>query len=150
MRAIFLSHGSADNEAADRLRRWLEEQGYRSFFLDFDPEQGIPADRDWEKELYAQLRTCRAIIVLCSPHSMASTWCFAEITHARALGKAIFPVKIADCPIHSLLTTLQVLDLTAGKRNGLDRLAHWLAVFGPGPISRFALEGSRPPHPGLL
>jgi hypothetical protein len=150
MSAIFLSHSSADNEAADRLRRWLEEQGYRSFFLDFDPEQGIPAGRDWEKELYAQLRTCRAIIVLCSPHSMASTWCFAEITHARALGKAIFPVKIADCPIHSLLTTLQVLDLTAGKRNGLDRLAHGLKASGLDPTDSFDWDGSRPPYPGLL
>ena len=56
MSAIFLSHSSADNEPADTLRRWLEGQGYRSFFLDFDPEQGIPAGRDWEKELYAQLR----------------------------------------------------------------------------------------------
>jgi WD40 repeat protein len=150
MSAIFLSHSSADNEPADTLRRWLEGQGYRSFFLDFDPEQGIPAGRDWEKELYAQLRACRAIIVLCSPHSMASIWCFAEITHARALGKAIFPVKIADCPIHSLLTTLQVLDLTAGNGSSLDRLSHGLKAAGLDPTDSFDWGASRPPYPGLL
>jgi WD40 repeat protein len=150
MSSIFLSHSSADNEAADRLRQWLDGQGYRSFFLDFDPDQGIPAGRDWEKELYAQLRACRAIIVLCSPRSMTSTWCFAEITHARALGKAIFPVKIADCSIHSLLTTLQVLDLTNGKRDSLDRLAHGLKAAGLDPTDSFDWDGSRPPYPGLL
>ena len=86
MSAIFVSHSSADNHAALQLHDWLEKQGYRSTFLDFDPTQGIPAGRDWEKELYAQLRASRAVIVLCSGHSMASPWCFAEITHARALG----------------------------------------------------------------
>ena len=72
----------------------------------------------------------------------------AEITHARALGKAIFPVKIADCPIHSLLTSLQVLDLTAG--DGLDRLAHGLKAAGLDPTDSFDWDGSRPPYPGLL
>ena len=150
MSAIFLSHSSADNEATDCLRHWLEGQGYRSFFLDFDPAQGIPAGRDWEKELYAQLRACRAIIVLCSPHSMASTWCFAEISHARALGKAIFPVKIAACPIHSLLATLQVLDLTAEKTDSLIRLANGLKAAGLDPTDSFDWDGSRPPYPGLF
>ena len=85
------------NDTAKLVCRWLERQSYRSVFLDFDPKQGIPAGRDWEKELYAQLRTSRAVIVLCSRHSMESPWCFAEIIHARALGKALFASRHALC-----------------------------------------------------
>jgi WD40 repeat protein len=148
--AIFLSHSSADNDAALQIRDWLEKQGYRSMFLDFDPAQGIPAGRDWERELYAQLRASRAVIVLCSRHSMASPWCFAEITHARALGKALFPLKVADCQIQALLQTVQVVDLTAQREEGLDRLSRGLKAAGLDPAGSFDWDASRPPYPGLL
>jgi WD40 repeat protein len=147
---IFLSHSSADNDAALQLHDWLEKQGYRSTFLDFDPTQGIPAGRDWERELYAQLRACRAVVVLCSRHSMASPWCFAEITHARALGKALFPLKVADCEIQALLQTVQVVDLTTRREEGLERLSHGLKAAGLDPAGSFDWDGSRPPYPGLL
>ena len=64
MSAIFISHSSKDNEAADEICNWLAEQGHRSVFLDFDPADGIPAGRDWEQELYRGIRACRAVIVL--------------------------------------------------------------------------------------
>lgn len=89
MSIIFLSHSSRDYAIAEQVNARLKQWGHRSIFLDFDPEQGIPAGRDWEKELYAKLRECRAVIVLCSQPSMASRWCFAEITHAKALAGII-------------------------------------------------------------
>ena len=149
MSAIFLSHSSADNDAAASLHDWLSRLGYASMFLDFDPERGIPPGRDWEKELYAQLRSSRAMIVLCSGASMASPWCFAEITHARALGKALFPVKVAECEIHALLRMLQVIDLTERREEGLDRLSRGLKAAGLDPANSFDWDGSRPPYPGL-
>ena len=104
MSAVFISHSSADNPVADELNALLAGAGHRSVFLDFDPQAGIPAGRHWERELYAQLRSCQAVVVLCSAHSVASPWCFAEITHARALGKAIFPVRLDATPVWPLLT----------------------------------------------
>jgi hypothetical protein len=91
--ALFVSHSSADNMIAADLVARLGAAGHRSVFLDFDPQLGIPAGRHWEQELYARLRACRAVLVLCNPASMASPWCFAEITHARALGKLVLPLK---------------------------------------------------------
>ena len=41
MTAIFISHSSADNNAASEMKAWLEQQGHTSLFLDFDPEAGI-------------------------------------------------------------------------------------------------------------
>ncbi|MBT8367486.1 MAG: toll/interleukin-1 receptor domain-containing protein [Deltaproteobacteria bacterium] len=66
MSAIFISHSSRDDKVASEISNWLAELGHRSVFLDFDPVEGIPAGRSWEKELYARLRACRAVIVLCS------------------------------------------------------------------------------------
>ena len=83
---------------------------------------GIPAGRHWEQELYAQLRVCRAVAVLCREHSMASDWCFAEITHARVLGKHILPLKIAPCSIRPVLRDIQIIDLTTEHEKGFARL----------------------------
>ena len=72
MSAIFISHSSKDKALAAEVKARLAAQGQRAIFLDLDPENGIPAGRDWEQELYQQLRACQAVIVLCSQDSMAS------------------------------------------------------------------------------
>lgn len=133
MSSIFLSHNSKDNTVAERVKARLEEWGHRSVFLDFDPANGIPAGRDWEKELYARLRECRAVIILCSHRSMASRWCFAEITHAKAMGKPVFPVKIDDTPVDSLLTGVQVIDATKNLDEAFQRLENGLVEAGLDP-----------------
>jgi len=66
MSTIFISHSSHDNEAAESLKVRLQTWGYRSFFLDFDPEVGIPAGRRWESELYLNIKSCQAVVVLFS------------------------------------------------------------------------------------
>jgi tetratricopeptide (TPR) repeat protein len=151
MSSIFISHSSKDNQWAASLTTKLIEQGHRSLFLDFDPENGIPAGRKWETELYTQLKGCQAVIVLCSQYSMKSPWCFAEITHARALGKKIFPIKIDDCEIVGLLRDLQVTDHTRiGETETYARLERGLKESGLDPKDAFDWDNSRPPYPGLL
>ncbi|MDM0001797.1 TIR domain-containing protein [Variovorax sp. J22P240] len=150
MGALFISHSSADNALAAELVAVLAAQGHRSVFLDFDPQAGIPAGRDWEQELYAQLRACQAVVALCSEHSMASPWCFAEITHARALGKPIFPVKTDTSAPWSLLQELQLTDLTQDRARGWQRLLQGLQAAGLDARSLFDWDPSRPPYPGLL
>ncbi len=119
MSAIFISHSSRDDRVAGEIRDWLDGQGHRSVFLDFDPADGIPAGRNWEQELYREIRACRAVVVLCSQHSMASRWCFVEITHARALGKHLFPIRIDGCNVDGVLTDRQVVDLTGDRQEAL-------------------------------
>lgn len=150
MSAIFLSHSSRDNPIAAAIRQRLSADGHRSVFLDFDPADGIPAGRDWEQELYRQLRACQAVIVLCSEHSMSSQWCFAEITHAKALGKPIFPAKIGPCEINTILTSRQMLDFTTGATAAYERLRRGLKAAGLDPASAFDWDGSRSPYPGLM
>ena len=150
MSSIFLSHSSKDNGIAGQVKTRLEQLGHRSVFLDFDPENGIPAGRNWEKELYAKLRECRAVIILCSHASMASRWCFAEITHAKAMGKSVFPVKLDDAQVDCVLTSVQVIDATAGWDAAYHRLEKGLLDAGLDPKDLFDWDTTRPVYPGLL
>ncbi len=149
MSIIFISHSSKDNKIAGELRSFLKEQGHQSIFLDYDPMDGIPAGRNWEKELYDQLRSCRAMIVLCSEHSMSSDWCFAEITHAKSLGKLLFPLKVGACTLRAALTDFQVVNLSADPDGAYQRLSQSMIVAGLDPMSLFDWDGSRSPYPGL-
>jgi len=149
MSAIFISHSSKDNDEAERFASWLEKQGYGSIFLDVNPDDGLIAGSDWERALYAKLRSCRAVIILCSERSMASDWCFAEATHARSLGKDVFPVRIAPCELRSILRGYQCVDLTKDLEEGHQRLLKGLrAVLGSRDLT--VRETGRSPYPGLL
>ncbi len=150
MSAIFLSHSSRDNAAAEAMQTWLHGQRHQSIFLDFDPANGIPAGRDWEQELYRRLRICRAVIVLLSEDWLASRWCFAEVAQARALGKAIFPVRVAPCGDAGVLGDVQQIDLTSAPDDGYRRLETGLKRAGLDPNDMFDWDPQRPPYPGLL
>ncbi len=151
MSAIFISHSSKDNEFCEKLINWLSELGHRSVFLDFDEASGIAAGYNWEQKLYQELRLCRAVIVVCSEHLMNSKWCFAEITQARSLGKHIFPIKVKECQIDSILLDSQVVDfLKLGNEKGFEWLHRGLEVAGIDAEDPYDWDGSRPPYPGLL
>jgi hypothetical protein len=150
MSAIFISHSSRDDAVAGELKARLEQQGHRSVFLDFDPENGVPAGREWERELYARLRGCQAMVVLCSEHSMASRWCFVEIALARFLGKALVPIQVDDCVIPSTFTDVQLIDFRRDREQGYQRLWAGLRRAGLDPTEMFDWDGSRPPYPGLM
>ena len=149
MSGIFISHSSRDSAAAADLAARLRAQGYQSLFLDFDPADGIPAGRHWEREIYTRLRACSGVVVLCSPHSMASDWCFAEITHARALGKQLFPVIIDPCELRPVLLDTQTVDLRPDPEVGYARLWSGMRSAGLDPADSFDWDVHRSPYPGL-
>jgi len=151
MSAIFISHSSKDYEFCEKLIAWLDDLGHRSVFLDFDASSGIAAGLNWEQKLYQELRICRAVIVVCTENLMNSKWCFAEITQARSLGKHIFPVKIAECKIDSVLSDSQLVDfLKYDEKEAFERLKQGLAIAGIDAEDPYDWDGSRSPYPGLL
>ena len=151
MSAIFISHSSRDNEFCVKLMAWLDDLGHRSVFLDIDASSGIAAGYNWEQKLYQELRACRAVIVVCTENLMNSKWCFAEITQARSLGKHIFPIKIAECKIDSVLSDSQVVDfLRFDEKEAFERLKQGLAIAGIDAEDPYDWDGSRSPYPGLL
>lgn len=148
MTSLFVSHSSRDGDATRRVRDRLHAEGFQATFVDFDPALGIPAGRDWERELYAQLRRCDAVVFLASAASVASRWCFAEVSLARSLRKPVFPVRLEAGAALPLLDDTQSIDLTVDGP-GLDGLRAGLRRAGLDPAGGFAWDESRSPYPGL-
>lgn len=146
MAAIFISHSSHDSAAASRVRELLMAEGYAAVFLDFDPEAGIPAGRNWERELYTQLHMADAVVYLHSPAALVSTWCFAELALARSVGIPIVPVQVAAADRHALLGDVQWLEAGGDLAGGLRRALRALAL---DPARSFSWDPARPPYPGL-
>lgn len=150
MATLFISHSSKDRQAATEIAQRLKQRDYFSFFLDFDPEVGIPAGRNWERELYHRLLGCSAVLFLSSPHSASSKWCFAELTHARALDKKILPLKIADGELPGILKDVQAIDLREDAETAYQRLWAELERIGVSEEVGFFWDGTRPPYPGIF
>ena len=148
MTSLFISHSSRDQVAAQRVHQWLRNAGYQALFLDFDPSGGIPAGRRWEAELYAQLRRTDGVIFLASADSVASKWCFAELSLARSLGRPVFPLRLDAAAWLDLLQDVQWVDLTADETS-FGQLRDGLHRAGLRPGDSFAWDPARSPFPGL-
>ncbi len=146
---LFISHSSADNEAALDLAERLRQRGFESLFLDFDPEAGIPAGRKWEDELYAQLRRADAVIFVDSERSVGSIWCAVEVSLARSVGKPVFPVVVAETPHLQILADTQRVDVRQQPELAVDRLVDSLRQAGLDPSDSFSWDARRSPFPGL-
>ncbi|MEM6384262.1 MAG: toll/interleukin-1 receptor domain-containing protein [Pseudomonadota bacterium] len=149
MANVFVSHSSLDNAKAQELFDWLQSQGHEHIFLDVDTEAGLLPGEDWERRLYREIDRAQAVIVLLTKHWMASKWCFAEFTHARALGKKIFPV--IDTPTGERLvgSDLQAIDLTTEREGGLQRLSRAISDTALASPQGFRLRDGVSPFPGL-
>lgn len=149
MARIFISHSGLDIVAADQIKEWLKFHGFENLFLDFDKHAGIPPGADWERVLYKEIARSHAVILIVTANWHASKWCWSEFTHARSLGKAIFPVIEKPTGETLIAPDLQSLDLTKDRENGLDRLAHALDQVARAHHD-IPWDGGRPPYPGLL
>jgi hypothetical protein len=117
---IFISHSSRDDEPARRMKAWLKAQGFENTFPDKDKLTGIPP-ADWEKTLYREIERSHAVVIIQTPQWLASKWCFAEFTQARALGKAILPVIETLTGDTRISPDIQTLDLTDDPRAQTSR-----------------------------
>jgi len=149
MAAIFVSHSAKDNAEADAMGAWLEGQGHKSYFIDYDEQSGIGAGSKWEQVLYQRLRQCQAVVALVSPNWIESKWCFAEMIQAREKGKPIFPVKLEPCELPEILSGIQGIDLSVDKDRGYRRLASSLKQQGLDPSDIFVPDPTRALYPGF-
>jgi TIR domain len=150
MARIFISHSSADNDQAAQMKAWLASAGFESAFLDKDKTTGIPPGANWERTLYREVEQSQAVIIIQTPNWLASKWCFAEFTQARALGKAIFPAIEAPTGETLISPDIQALNLMSDREGGLERLKRELVRIALDAQGGFAWDATRPPFPGLL
>jgi WD40 repeat protein/energy-coupling factor transporter ATP-binding protein EcfA2 len=148
MSLLFISHSSVDGAAALEVKERLSAAGFAAWFLDFDPAYGIPAGRDWQRELYAQLRKSDSVIFLASAASVASQWCITEVGLAQSLGKPVFPLRLEAGVSLDLLDGVQWIELSEGE-TVFTRLIAGLRQAGLDPADSFAWDPTRSPYPGL-
>jgi hypothetical protein len=128
----------------------LERLGFEHPFLNFDKVTGIGAGEDWERRLYEELTRCHAVIVVLTQAWLASKWCFAELTQARALGKLIVPVICEPLDAQFVAAEIQALDLVDRTADGVARLEQRLRSIS-GELARgFTLDPNRSPYPGIV
>jgi hypothetical protein len=152
MARIFISHSSANNDWAVKIRDWLVNQGWGrqdDIFLDLDPVRGIKAGERWKAALQREAQRCELVLALVSNNWLASQWCKAEVDAARLMGKRVLIVLIGldDATLPNDITEDQWLDL-ANDPQGFAKLAEALKSAGLDP-STFSLPEGRRPYPGL-
>jgi formylglycine-generating enzyme required for sulfatase activity len=175
---IFISHSSANNDAAVVLFEWLESEGWKDeVFLDLSPERGIAAGERWERKLKEVAHRCEVVLFLVSKAWLGSVWCRKELNLAHRFNKRLYGVLIEDIPISDLPEDLtdewQVVRLASGRDHvllhgtipvthapvsvtfsaeGLKRLKHGLELAGLDP-KYFSWppenDPNRPPYRGL-
>src|SRR6516162_799978 len=150
MARIFISHSSADDDQAAQMKVWLAGAGFETAFLEKDKATGIPPGADWERTLYRKVEQSQAVIIIQTPNWLASKWCFAEFTQARALGKAIFLVIETPSGDAQISPDIQTLNLLSDREGGLERLSRELVRIALDAQGGFQWDASRPPFPGLL
>jgi hypothetical protein len=151
---IFISHSSEDKAPALDLQQRLIRCGYDAsqLFLDSDAATSISAGSKWEQILYAHLKDCRALIVLCSVNWQESKWCFAELIFAKAMGKEILTVLLQDCPIDQMAAEHQAVFVYREGEAAYARLWNALDNRHLGPRDDYGWppkNGDHCPFPGL-
>jgi len=63
--------------------------GHHEAFLDVED---LRVGQDWERRLYEEISRSDALLIVLTGRWLASKWCFAEYTQARAFGKPVLPL----------------------------------------------------------
>ena len=146
MAQLFVSHSSADNELAAKVKDCLADLGYESVFLDFDPTGGLVPGQAWRDQLFTNLDACDAVVFITTPKSAASQWCHSELALTRWLRKPILSLLVDDAPPHPLTADLQGLEVSSDAIDR-DRVRSALMALGLDQEARW--DPSRSPFPGL-
>ncbi|MEB3165073.1 MAG: toll/interleukin-1 receptor domain-containing protein [Cyanobacteriota bacterium] len=122
MTRVFISHASANSDRARELSEWLRQQRFPEPFLDVE---GLRVGQDWERSLYEEIAGCDALLILLTNQWLASKWCFAEFTQARAFGKPVLPLiseAIDERSLDLFVPQIQRLPFWSHQEQALEQL----------------------------
>src|SRR4051812_10576470 len=146
MARVFISHSGKDAVSADRVHRWLVDDGHEAF-LDQDLYDGIRVGDHWEQRLHERLRWADAMVCVLTSNYLASVWCTAELAIAQWRGSRVLPVRAEPKLDHPLVTSLQHVDMTREGAAARTKLAaELLRVDAAGGAG---WPDDRSPFPGL-
>lgn len=135
----FLSYSRADEGFALRLATDLRSEGVSIFVDQWD----IRPSEHWDRAIERAVDSCRGLVVIVSPRSIASDNVMDEISFAIEKRKAVLPVMIEKCVLPLRITRMHVIDGTGSYETALQQC---LAELGRAPApARSSASASRPP-----
>jgi WD40 repeat protein len=146
MARVFVSHASQDLALAERMHRWLLDDGHQ-VFLDRSTTDGIVPGDEWERRLHERLRWADAVACVVTSAFVRSPWCTGEVAVARSRGCRLIPLQAEPATTHPLLGAVQHIDCRHGPEAVRAALAEALR-----PIDAAGGVGwpdGRSPFPGL-
>jgi formylglycine-generating enzyme required for sulfatase activity len=90
---LFISYARKDVEFAQKLNADLRRYGVTTWI----DELGIRGGEDWPDRIVTAIEGCKAMLVILSPHSVASRWVQRELAFADAKGKWVLPLLYKLC-----------------------------------------------------
>jgi TIR domain len=137
----FLSYSRNDQEFALRLAADLRAQGIQLWVDQLD----IRPSEHWDRAIERAVSSCRGIVVVLSPRSVASDNVADEISFAIDGGKSVLPVMIERCSLPLRITRMQVIDATGDYKKALGQCVAELRL-GKEPASTAALTAHPEPR----
>lgn len=117
MEQFFLSYARADQEFALRLAADLRFAGTLVWVDQFD----IVPSEHWDRAVEAAVRDSKGLLLILSPHAVASENVLDEVTVAIQSGKRIVPVLYQKCELPLRLSRVQFIDATGDYAVALER-----------------------------
>jgi hypothetical protein len=120
---IFLSYAFEDSIEARRVARSLGDAGFNIWLNEWHL---IPGE-DVDQTIGEAIRSSDKLVVLLSPHSVASPWVRQELKHASSArldqrGIDTIPALLAPCDVPKDLQDRGIVDLTQDNPDGLQQL----------------------------
>lgn len=123
MSQIFLSHATEEHELVIHLANHLEKNNLKAWYAPRDIMGGI----DYDKEIIAAIKDCRAFVLLLSKNSDASEDVKTEVYHAVKYKKQVICLDVDDVEPENLSYLLGMrhhLNWLERRDETLDKLIH--------------------------
>ena len=123
----FFSYTRKDSEFVLKLAKELRAVGANLWLDQLD----ILGGQHWDSTVEKALKSCKGMIAVLSPESVASDNVMDEVSYALNEGKLVVPVLIRPCNIPYRLQRLQYIDFTADYETGFTQLLRALGIEQP-------------------
>jgi hypothetical protein len=120
---FFLSYSRSDERIALRIAKDLRDRGIAMWVDQLD----IRPSEHWDRAVERAVASCRGLLVILSPRSIASDNVMDEISYAIDSGKSVLPVMIEKCTPPLRLTRMQLVDATGNYERALQQCHDELA-----------------------
>jgi hypothetical protein len=117
-RRVFLSHASANLDAAHQVAAALDAAGLGSWLDHSDIRVGALLD----KQLQQAIKASHAVVLIWSKAAATSRWVAAEVLTAFHLNRFIVPCVLSGTELPQFLSRSVYFDLRKGRADALARL----------------------------